>query len=131
MRSIFLNSRVLFTIEGCIHCRIYAEVIGMVNSKLPTNKKIKIIDCTKYHDYNDKSNPLIEMYMPHINGEYPVLFIGSGRVDGSHTREELMAWLMARFADDFVIPEGNSYMFNKECSWVNNKYFGKKVVCNG
>ena len=129
MRTIFMKSRVLFILAGCHFCRIYAEVIGIINSKLPTEKKIKVIDCTKYHDYNIIDNPLIEIYMPHINGQYPVLFLEGGRVDGTHTREELLAWLNARFAEEFVIPEGNKHMFNKECSWVNNKYFGKKVVC--
>ena len=109
------NGRFCFVVNLCEHCSVWKSFIERINSELKFNKRIQIIDCTEYHDFEITNNPIIKLFAPHIKGEYPVLFINFSRKDGTNTRIEAESWLRAMLHDDFLEPRYNEDMFNKEC----------------
>ena len=127
-REIFMRTRVLFTINGCHHCHIWSEVVERYNTKMPLSKRIRVVDCTKYYDFNIITDPIIRLYSKFIKGNYPTLFFEGEKVDGANSREEVEAWLLTRLFDDFIVDENNSAMFNKDCQYQDT-IFGRKPVC--
>ena len=127
--EVFLKERCLFMIGFCDMCRIWKQIIHRINTKLPIEKRIKVIDCDKYYDFGIIEHPLIRLYSPYIKGTYPVLFFEGARLDGANTREEVEAILMTLLSDEFIIEEELPYMYNKECRYVKSRYLGEKILC--
>ena len=57
--EVFRKARVVFTIEGCPECRIYKSILQDFNSRLPVDKRVLMVDCTRYHDFGIIDNNLI------------------------------------------------------------------------
>lgn len=116
------KGRILFVIDGCHICNIWKSFVHRFNLKLKPEKRIKIIDCTRYDSYGVEDNPIIKLFEKEIDG-YPVLFLEGSRKDGANSLIECQAWLKARLFGDFVFQERNEYlphigkyaMFNKDC----------------
>lgn len=137
-RTIFLNSRILFIIDGCPYCRMYYNFIGTVNKNLPWNKKIDIVNCTQYHDNQILTDNRIPLFFKYYGGSYPALFINGGIIRGANSTEELKAWLYSRLYDEFIIDEKLSIeiggvesplMFDKKCHFKKKGWFNKEVIC--
>ncbi len=128
------HGRILFVIDGCEHCMIWKEFIEKVNAELKWNKQIKVIDCTRYHDFGMTDNEIIKLFAPYTNGSYPVMFIDGSRKDGTSTRIEAEAWLRSRVFNDFAISQSPEYYetlktysrFNKICKSEKDR-----LVCDG
>ena len=137
-RSLFLNARVLFIREGCPHCRLWLEFIERINTNLPINKRIQVIDCAPYDYYGIITHPLIRKYKDYFDS-YPTLFLGHEKRSGSHTRVEIESFIKSRLINEFIFPYDMSIILNgqvsdlrfeKECRYEKG-WFKKKVVCNG
>lgn len=127
--ELFQKCRILFTIRFCNHCKIYNQVLEKINFKLPIDKRIQIIDCTKYHDFEIVDNPLISIFAKYIDGSYPTLFFEGEVVRGANSKEELEAWLYNRLYNDFIIEEKNKFLMRGgECEWKKT-IWGKKPIC--
>ena len=128
--DLFKHARILFTIRFCPHCKIYNQVLERINIKLPLHKRIAIIDCTKYHDFEIVDNPLISVFAKHINGNYPTLFFEGEVIRGANSKEELEAWLYNRLYNDFIVEEkGKFFMYTGDCEWKKT-IWGKKPICH-
>jgi len=123
------KGRFLFVVNDCENCSVWKTFIERVNAELKFDKRIKVIDCSNYHDFKITDNPIIKLFAPFIRGEYPVLFHMMGRKDGTNTRVEAEAWLRARIHDDFLEPRYNEFMFNKECRYGERGFIRKKIIC--
>ena len=128
-RELLLKSRILFTINGCEYCKHYLRFIQAVNSKLPMNKRISVVNCTNYHDYGIVDDRRIPIFLEYYQGSYPTLFINGGIIRGANSQEELEAWVKARLEEDFVLGEDFGFTFEKECHYVKNKWFGRHIEC--
>jgi len=127
-REILLKSRILFTMDGCSHCRHYMRFIQTINAKLPYNKRIAVINCSNYHDYGIVEDQRIKIFIEHYKGSYPSLFIDGTLVSGSNSREELYAWLMSRLDLDFITNEDTErFMFNMQCRFTKKNRKG--LIC--
>ena len=131
-RELLLNSRLLFTINDCEFCRLYHRFIQSVNAKLKPNKRITVINCSNYHDYNITDDRRIPIFIEYYKGSYPTLFINGGIIRGANSQAELEAWIKSRLEEDFEIPEdlGNT-TFDSECRYVKKKWFGRILECQG
>ena len=109
-------------------------MIDIVNLNLPSNKRIKVIDCTKYNDMGICEDPLIKSFEKEVDGAYPTFFYEGKKLIGANTKEEIEAALNIFLEDDYIRKkylrdsEGNYMKFNKDCTYINGA-FGKKVVC--
>lgn len=127
--QVFKQARVLFVIDGCMHCNIYKSFIERYNQKVPVTKRIEVIDATKLHDYGIIEHPLLRVFKKYLDGTYPVLFFESRKISGANSREETEAQVRTLLEDDFNIPEDNPYLFSKECRWEKKKILGRIIVC--
>ena len=123
------NGRFCFVVGLCSHCEVWKSFIERINAELKFDKRIQVIDCTDYHDFGITTNPIIKLFAPYINNEYPIMFINFSRKDGTNTRVEAEAWLRAMLHDDFLEPRYNEFMFNKECEFGERGIFRKKIMC--
>ena len=73
------KGRFLFVVDDCEHCAIWKEFIESINQELEIDKRITIIDCTIYHDFGIVDDQRILLFMPYLQGEYPVLFFEGRR----------------------------------------------------
>jgi thiol-disulfide isomerase/thioredoxin len=126
----YLNARILFIIDKCPHCRFYKEFIERVNLKLPFDKRIRIVDCTRYYEFGIIDNPLIIKYNKYVKGSFPVLFYRGFRLDGGNSREELEAFINTLVYNDFKLEEKNNFLFDKECQIVKKGIFKNRLICN-
>jgi len=126
----FMDARILFVINHCSHCRLYREFIERVNLKLPLNKQISIIDCTRYYDLGIIDNPLIKKFDKYIKGNFPLLFYAGMKLEGGNSREELESFITSLVYKDYIVSEEIPYQFNKECVVVQKGIFKKSLVCN-
>src|SRR3990167_674618 len=115
IHPLLTESRILFIVSRCQRCAVWLEFVERINSELEFNKRIEVIDCVRYHDYGIVDDPKIPLFMPYIQGEYPVLFFEGGRKDGTNTRIEAEAWLRAKVHEDFIFKQHNPYFFDKQC----------------
>jgi len=135
-REFFMKARVLFVIDGCDHCRIWKTFIEKFNMNLPINKRIIMLDCSRYHDFGIIEHPLIRAYRKHL-GSYPTLFFEGQKVEGTNTSIELLAFMRSYCKDDVLLPDrlytildGKFIPFNfeRECEHKRT-WLGKRVVC--
>ncbi|MEK6882586.1 MAG: hypothetical protein AABY22_23395 [Nanoarchaeota archaeon] len=126
--KMFTNSRVLFVLQRCVHCRVWMEFIERINLKLPIEKRIKIVDCTYYQNYGILTDPLISLYGKHFDG-FPTLFIGSLKIVGMNSRIEAETYLNALLEEEYVNPEQDNRKFLKECERIKKGWFGEKIIC--
>ena len=131
-RELLLKSRLLFTINDCEHCKLYLRFIQRINAKLPLDKRITVINCSNYHDYDIIDDRRIPIFINYYGGSYPTLFINGGIIKGANSQAELEAWIKARLEYDFVLEEDlEDLTFNKQCKYVKNKWFGRHLECKG
>ena len=130
-RETLMKQRVLCVIDNCYICRLYREFIERMNLKLPYDKQIEILNFTAYFDYGLLTDSRIRMFLPYLqSGQFPVLFFMGMRLDGATTREELESFMKTLLQNDFKYEEYNEFLYQKDCQFVDNKYFGRTLVCN-
>ena len=125
-RELFMTGRNLFTIQFCNRCALYSH-IERFNSNMPPDKRIKVIDCTKWQETGIPDDPLIVKYSRYIDG-FPILFFEGRKISGSNTIIEIDSFLKTFCANDFKLPVNIPYLFDKDCSYKNT-FFGRRIVC--
>lgn len=131
----FMKARIVFVIQNCVKCSIWKSFIEKYNSKIPIEKRIQVIDVTKYHDFGIIENPLIRIFHKFLfkdkgYADYPIMFFEGERIEGASTRLEMEAWLKTKLFNDFIINEhSEKYMLNEECQYVDT-FLGRKVICS-
>ena len=129
-KSVYKNLRVAFTIMGCEHCKVLKMFLDRFNINLPFNKRIRMVDCTKYHDLEIIDNSLIRLYKNHIKGTYPVIFIGYQKLEGATCEQEVKVFLNQYLSDDLILPLDDPYQFDKNnCRYEKDVFGRKKLVC--
>jgi hypothetical protein len=123
----FNNYRLAFILQGCRHCRQLCEFIERINTKLPIQKRIRIIDCTRFQEFGIADNPLISLFSKSFDG-YPTVFISGLRISGSNTRLEIETYLTTLLQAEFTNIESNDFTFEKECE-IKKVLGFKRVVC--
>lgn len=131
MHPLLSSRRILFVRDHCPHCKRWKKFIFQLNMQLKVNKRIRIIDCTKYYLYGIYDNPIIKLFEKDIL-DFPVLFFEGERKTGTNSLVECRAWLKARVFNDFYFPQTPEYfeeidkysMFNEKC-----RYRKGKIVC--
>lgn len=126
-RNLFMNKRVIFTISFCEHCAIYLQFVERFNSNMSPDKRINIIDCTKWQETGIPDDPLIIKYSRYIDG-FPTLFFEGRKISGTNSREEAEAFLKTLCANDFKLPTNIPYYFDKECKYINT-IWGRRILC--
>ena len=125
INPLFKNGRYLFIREGCPYCSIYKDFIRLLNSQLPVNKMVNVIDCTSTDRFGILDNKVIELFAPYITG-YPVIFLEGRKIEGANTREECEVRIKSMLYNDFFEdPNISEYMFNRSC-----KYIKGRLICN-
>jgi len=127
---IFKTARVLFVLEGCPYCRAWKKFIERINFELEDKKKIEVVDATNFSVYGIYDDPLLRIFDKYITG-YPTMFIEGTRISGANSRAEAEAFLRTFVHEDFLIPQNNPFLFEKECRIVKHGFFNKKtLVCD-
>lgn len=129
IHPLLTKSRILFTVNNCRFCILYS-FIEHINAQLKWDKRIKVINCTKFHDFGIIDEPIITLFNKYLQGAYPVLFWEGEMIQGANTEEEIMAYIQAKANEDFEFDNHNQYLFNKECRFQKLSKFKKEtVVC--
>lgn len=138
--NILIDQTFIFVIENCPFCHRWVEFIERLNKDLKFEKRVRIIDCTKYYQFGI-IDPILRFFYKQIDSEYPVLFhvtnvLGSEviglRKDGTNSVTEAEAWIRSLLNEDFISPQENQYMFRKECDFINKKgIFNRRIICQG
>ncbi len=126
-RNLFMNGRVIFVLSFCNNCKIYLQFVERFNSNMSPDKRINIVDCTKWQETGIPDDPLIVKYSKYIDG-FPSLFFEGKKISGTNSREEAEAFLKVLCANDFKLPTSIPYLFDKECAYKNT-FFGRRIVC--
>ena len=126
-RELFMDKRIIFVLSFCPFCGIWLEFVERFNSNMPPDKRVDIIDCSKWQETGIPDNPLINKYSKYITG-FPVLFFEGRKIEGTNSREEAEAFLKVLCANDFKLPTSIPYLFDKDCSYKNT-FLGRRIVC--
>ena len=132
-RELFMKKRILFVMKSCSHCAKWLEFIERVNTNMPLNKRIEVIDCSKWQETGIPDNFLIKQYARYIDG-FPCLFFEGKKISGANSREELESSINVLCIDDFyylpniTTSQGKSILFNKECRFKNT-IWGRRIIC--
>ena len=130
-QQIYRKERILFIVESCPMCLNWKKFIERLNSQISIKKRIKVIDATMLQDHGIYDHPMLKIFDKHIM-TYPVLFFEGMRIDGANTRAEAEAYVRSALRNDFIVPQTNSFIFDRECKYLKKRLFGKKVlVCSG
>ena len=124
--------RILYVIDKCKTCFIWKSIIHKYNIKVPIIKRIRVVDCTRYHDYGILGDASIRYLMIALKEDYinyPVLLFDGRKIQGGSTREEVEAFLKTLLYKDMIIKEDAKYMFNKNCTYQDTPLKNHKVIC--
>ena len=61
---------------------------------------------------------------------FPTLLIDGCLVDGANTRIEIESFLYSFLHNEFIVPEENNFMFEKDCEIQGKGIFRGGVVCH-
>lgn len=131
INRLLTHGRFLFIRDGCDACKKWKQFIYFLNAELKLNKRIRVIDCTNYHDYGIIDNPIIKLFDEYID-DYPTLIIEGERKVGTNSLIECKAWLKTRLFNDFIFPQEPEYleeldrymMFNQKCRFKKGR-----IIC--
>jgi len=133
IHPLLTKGRVLFIRDGCDYCKKWDKFIYKLNTELKLNKRIKIIDCTNYHNHGIIDNPIIKLFENFLE-EYPTLFFEGEIKRGVNSVLECKAWLITRLlvGGDFIFPRIPEYLptlekysiFNLDC-----KHHKGRIIC--
>ncbi len=126
-RELFMNSRIIFTINFCDRCAIWLEFVERFNLNMPPEKRINIINCSKWQETGISDNPLINKYSKYIDG-FPTMFFEGKKISGTNSREEAEAFLKVLCLKDFKLQVSVPYLFDKKCSYKQT-IFGRRILC--
>jgi len=129
INPLLLKGRFLFIVDDCFFCEIWKEFIEDINSDLRIDKRVEVIDCTNHHEFQIIDDQRIPLFLPLIEGKYPVLFFEGRRKNGTNSRAEAEAWLRAKVHNDFIFKQKNPYLFDKECEFIK-KGGVRHLVCD-
>ena len=98
-----MNQDLLFVKNDCPFCKEYLNWIDIVNSRLPVEKKIDIIDTTNNAEMEILDNVLIEKFKI---AEVPCMFLFDGignytKICGVSSREWIKGFLFSYYNEDF------------------------------
>lgn len=123
------KSRILFTVNDCPFCILY-QAIEKINMELNWDKRIQVINCTKFHDFDLIDNPIISLFEKYINGAYPILFWEGEVIQGANTEEELIQFIITKSRKDFIFEKRNYYLDNSQCFFKKGLFGKKRVMCS-
>lgn len=126
-RNLFMKKRVLFYEDFCPYCAVYLGFIERFNLLMGPEKRIELVDCTRWQNTGIPDNPLIEKYAKYING-FPTLFFEGHKISGVNSREELEAFMKVMCSNDFKVSVRMPETFDKSCKYINT-IFGKRILC--
>lgn len=133
-----MQARDLFVVEKCVHCAFWKKRVHRFNVMVDIKDRIRVHDCTRYHDFKIIDDPIIRLYAPYIKNTYPVLFFKGRRYDGGNSLPEVESILKTELLINSKIPvdltieingRRESLLFNKNCEFKKT-LFGKKPVCS-
>jgi len=101
----------LFVRDGCDYCKVAKKSILKINTLLPLNKQIIIVDCTYTENYGIITNSIIREFYDYLES-YPTLFFNGIKKEGANSVLEYVAWLKIKLRNQFIIEEGNEYFSN-------------------
>ena len=126
------HGRILFIRRGCPYCFKWEKFIYSLNFELKINKRIKVIDCSKYYAYRIYDNPIIKLFEDDFDS-FPTLFFEGEKKEGANSVIECKAWLVTKLIlnNDFIFPKApeylpqiNDYMiFDKECKYIKHRVY--------
>jgi len=133
INPILTKGRVLLVRENCDYCEKWKKFIYYLNTQIKVSKRIKITDCTNFHNHGIPDDPLIKIFEPYFDS-YPTLFFKGEKKVGISSSIEALSWLVTRLIleDDFIFSREpkfletlNKYaLFNLEC-----RYHKGKLIC--
>lgn len=136
LRNFFNNTRVIFVIDGCHHCRIWKKFIERENLNLHFSKRISVVNSTLMAEQGIYSNYLLKIFDKYIQDppnsgvySFPVLFIDGNVIRGGNTPEEAINYMRGLLYNDYI-EEPKGYEFNKECAFrkINGQ---NSLFCSG
>jgi len=129
-KEFYLKARILFYLNTCKHCHIYLSIIERFNSKVPIDKRIRLVPCDRQQEFGlSDDSELIRWFEPYFLG-YPALFFDGELFEGVNSIIETIASLMTEMLKDFINPEYPDYIWNKECRYEGRHWWGgKKLIC--
>lgn len=130
INPLLTKGRFLFVRAGCHNCARWKKFIYKLNTELKIDKRIRIIDCTKFYYFRIYDNPVIKVFEPFFK-DYPTLFIEGERKIGTNSEIECRAWIEARLSEDFYFDKDPEYlesigkynMFNQKCRFKGGRVF--------
>jgi len=127
------KGRVLFVRNSCPYCSFWKARIYRINFQLKPEKRIRVIDCTKYFKYGIYDHPIIKVFEPFLSDSpFPTLFIDGERKEGATSVIECESWLRTRVFNDFIFPQDPEYLdeINKYMIFdLKCKFEKKRIVC--
>ena len=131
INNLISRGRFLFIKSDCPYCSLYKKFIFKLNNELKPEKRIRIIDCTRYDLYGVCDNPIIKIFERHLES-YPTLFIDGSKKVGANSVLECKAWLKARLFTDFYFEQEPDYfptirkysLFDSQC-----KHRQGRIIC--
>lgn len=130
-----LLGRYLFIRNDCLHCKKWETFVFKFNFQLKRNKRVMIIDCTKFYYYGIYDHPIIKLFEDYID-EFPVIFIDGEKKSGTNSILECEAWIKARLFSDFYFPQMPEYLeeidkytiFNEKCQFRKGRIVCEKIA---
>jgi len=122
----------LFIRDGCDFCKVAKKSILKINTLLPLNSQIIIVDCTYTENYGIITNSIIREFYDYLES-YPTLFFKGIKKEGANSVLEYVAWLKIKLRNQFIIEEGNEYFPNIKQYALHDLRCEKKggrVICN-
>lgn len=127
LEHLYKNTRALYVLNSCKHCRKWKEFIERLNFKIELGKRIEVIDCTMYDKFGVVTNPLIKVFEKYIK-EYPTLIFDGVLISGTNSREEAEAYIRTALRNDFILPTEIKNIFNKDCHFEKKGFLIKRKV---
>lgn len=97
-----MNTRILITRAGCVHCRQFLRIVDRINSRLPIEKRIKVYDNRMWEEFGFRQHLITEKLEQDGFDGYPFMYC-DGIVVGEGSSEILYSFLNSYFKEDFVI----------------------------
>jgi len=99
-----MMSRFLLTRKRCPFCRQFIKAVSKLNSKLPTDKKIKIIDCYEWEEFGLRNIPLMDkLEKEGLSEGFPFCYIDGSIIEPAPTPQQLKIILKNLLKDDLII----------------------------
>jgi len=92
--------RVLLTRIGCKGCNEYMRVLPSINTRLPVEGRIKVINCFEFEEWGLKNHPILDRI---TFRDYPILYLDGLKIEGVAWAEQIKKFLENYLKSEFVI----------------------------